>query len=168
MLNCKTILALAALATLGAATLAPTSASALGGHGFGNSGGGRVMGGGHGLGGGHINLGGGRIKVGGGNLIRPPIFVPHWPRRPGIHVRWPRPILWAHWHRPHYVIDEVVTERVVAPTTLVKTENCNCLTKEYLQDSSVMFKDLCTKEAAIATPEELKAQAQGAAQTQTR
>jgi hypothetical protein len=167
MLNRKTILTLAALATLGAATLAPTSASAIGGHGFGN-GGSRVMGGGHGLGGGgHINLGG-RGSLGSAGLIRPPIFVPHWPHRPGIFVRWPRPIFWAHWHRPHYLIDRVVTERVVAPTTLVKTENCNCLTKEYLQDGSVMFKDLCTKEAAIATPEEIKAQAQGASPTQTR
>jgi hypothetical protein len=162
MLNRKSILALAALATLGAAILAPTSASALGGRGFGNGGGGHVMNGGGG-GGGHINLGGGRGTIGSVGLIRPPIFVPHW-----RHHHWPRPILWTGWHRPHYVIDQVVNERVVAPTTLVKTENCNCLTKEYLPDGSVMFKDLCTKEAAIATPEELKAQAQGATPTQTR
>jgi hypothetical protein len=38
---------------------------------------------------------------------------------------------------------------------------CTCLTKTYLQDGSVLFKDVCTSEAAIATP--LKAQAQGVA-----
>ena len=38
---------------------------------------------------------------------------------------------------------------------------CNCLTKRYLQDGSVLFTDLCTKEQAMATPDELRAQAQG-------
>ena len=37
------------------------------------------------------------------------------------------------------------------------------LIKQYLDDGSVLFKDICTKEAALATPEELRAQAQGAA-----
>jgi hypothetical protein len=177
MLNRKIILALTALISLGAAVVPSTSAFALGGHGFGNAGGGGHSMGGHSMGG-HVNFGGGHgfgggngfggghIKVGGPNLIRPPIFVPHWPRRPGIFVRWPHPrptIWWTQWHRPHYTVDEVVTERVVAPTTLVQktTDNCNCLTKEYMQDGSVLFKDICTKEAAIATPDELRAQAQG-------
>jgi len=44
----------------------------------------------------------------------------------------------------------------------VVTAPCNCLTKQYLSDGSVLFKDLCTKEAAMATPDELKAQAQAA------
>jgi hypothetical protein len=30
------------------------------------------------------------------------------------------------------------------------TEPCNCLTKQYLPDGSILFKDLCTKEEAIA------------------
>jgi hypothetical protein len=29
--------------------------------------------------------------------------------------------------------------------------NCNCLTKQYLNDGSVLFQDICTREAAIAT-----------------
>ncbi len=49
-----------------------------------------------------------------------------------------------------------------ATSTPAVSANCNCLTKEYLEDGSVVFKDLCTKEAAMATPAELKAQAQGA------
>jgi hypothetical protein len=156
MLNRKIIFALTALASLGAAVLSSTSASALGGHGFGGGFSGRGMGGGHSIGGlGHVNLGGGHINF-------RPNFRPIRPRPP-IFVRWPRPgIWWTHWHRPHYLIDPVVTERVVGGTVaprMVQTDNCNCLTKEYLQDGSVMFKDLCTKEAAVATPDQLRAQA---------
>jgi hypothetical protein len=60
----------------------------------------------------------------------------------------------------------VVEGGAVAATQTVATgaaEPCNCLTKTYLQDGSVLFKDVCTKEAAIATPDELKAEAQGQA-----
>jgi hypothetical protein len=39
---------------------------------------------------------------------------------------------------------------------------CNCLTKRYLADGSVLFSDLCTKEQAMATPDDLRAQQQGA------
>jgi hypothetical protein len=54
---------------------------------------------------------------------------------------------------------------VVTATSPVAAEPCNCLTKQYLGDGSVLFKDICTKEAATATPDALKAQAQGAAPT---
>jgi hypothetical protein len=37
--------------------------------------------------------------------------------------------------------------------------NCTCLTKRYLDDGSVLFQDTCSKEAALATPAELKLQA---------
>ncbi len=43
----------------------------------------------------------------------------------------------------------------VATTT---TAPCNCLTKQYLDDGSVLFQDLCTKETALATPDQLRAQ----------
>jgi hypothetical protein len=56
----------------------------------------------------------------------------------------------------------VVTATSAAPTA---TEPCNCLTKQYLDDGSVLFRDICTKEAAMATPDQLRAQAQGAAPT---
>ncbi len=39
-------------------------------------------------------------------------------------------------------------------------EPCNCLTKQYLNDGSVLFRDVCSREAAIASPADLKAQAQ--------
>jgi hypothetical protein len=44
----------------------------------------------------------------------------------------------------------------VATTT--NTAPCNCLTKQYLNDGSVLFQDLCTKETALATPDQLRAQ----------
>jgi hypothetical protein len=69
------------------------------------------------------------------------------------------------WHQPHYGVVEYST--VSAPVasvpvaTATATAPCNCLTKRYLQDGSVLFTDLCTKEEAMATPAELQAQAQG-------
>jgi len=50
---------------------------------------------------------------------------------------------------------------VSAPVASEPTAPCTCLTKKYLDDGSVLFKDVCTKEAALATPDELRAQAQG-------
>lgn len=35
---------------------------------------------------------------------------------------------------------------------------CTCLTKTYLNDGSVKFTDVCTKETAVATPDDLRAQ----------
>ena len=56
---------------------------------------------------------------------------------------------------------------VQAPSTdtnVASGEPCNCLTKQYLQDGSVVFRDLCTHEAAMATQADLQAQ-QAAIQT---
>jgi hypothetical protein len=52
---------------------------------------------------------------------------------------------------------------IVNPAAVV-TQTCNCLTKQYLDDSSVLFNDICTKEAAMATPADLKAQKAAAVQ----
>jgi len=38
-----------------------------------------------------------------------------------------------------------------APTQPV-SQNCNCLTKSYMQDGSVVFTDVCTRETAMAAP----------------
>ena len=54
------------------------------------------------------------------------------------------------------------TEVAARPAVSTAEAPCNCLTKEYLQDGSVLFKDLCTKEAAVLTVEEMKAKHQGA------
>jgi hypothetical protein len=53
------------------------------------------------------------------------------------------------------------TEVAARPAVSTAEAPCNCLTKEYLQDGSVLFKDLCTKEAAVLTVEEMKAKQQG-------
>jgi hypothetical protein len=69
---------------------------------------------------------------------------------------------WHRDHRPWLVEDgtpRVSTAVTTAPTA--PTAPCTCLTKNYLTDGSVMFKDVCTKEAAVASPAELKAQMQG-------
>jgi hypothetical protein len=80
----------------------------------------------------------------------------------------PPPIVWWH-HHPHWGVVEyqagLPVGGVATPvaTDAVAAGPCNCLTKQYLDDGSVLFKDICTKEAALATPDELKAQAQGVA-----
>jgi hypothetical protein len=88
----------------------------------------------------------------------------HHHKHCGHHYVW-----WRHHHRPYWVapvVGETVVETApvaqTAYTAPVAKDNCNCLTKTYLEDGSVMFKDICTKEAAVATPDELKAQASGA------
>jgi len=92
----------------------------------------------------------------------------------------PPPIVWwwKHHHHPHWgVVDYGTVDGAVDATvgttvnTAVAPAPCNCLTKQYLDDGSVLFQDICTKEAALATPDELKAQAQGVApeaQTQSQ
>jgi hypothetical protein len=163
------LLALAAVATIGAAALAPTSASA--------------------------NLPMGVIVKPHpilGVVVHPPhpilgvvVHPPHpilgvvvHPPHPilGIVVHPPHPILgvvvhppmdpdpprvWWHHHRAPWLVEDGDTARVSTPVATVPTGPCNCLTKKYLEDGSVLFKDVCTKEAAMATPDELRAQMQG-------
>jgi hypothetical protein len=132
------ILALAAAATVAAAALATTSASAK-----------PIM----------------------GVIIKPPVSgVPVKPPIFGVVIHHPdhdddQPHFW--WHHDHrpWMVEESEPVRVstpVAPVTTVPTAPCTCLTKSYLTDGSVLFKDVCTKEAAVASPDELKAQMQGA------
>ena len=147
MLNRTTILILAA--AIGAASLVSSTAFAMGNQGVGN----------HGAG-----LSGKSGKV--GMLPKPGISPkpgivgkPKLPNpdigminKPGK-VTWPR---WPHWHRHHhrYWIPYPVIvgggTAAYAATTTVRSAPCNCLTKEYLPDGSVLFKDLCTKEAAVS------------------
>ena len=54
-----------------------------------------------------------------------------------------------------------------SPTTYSKptytyskpADNCTCLTKEYTEDGSVVFKDVCTKESAINSSSKKTAEA---------
>jgi hypothetical protein len=79
---------------------------------------------------------------------------------------------WYWWYgRPYYYGTEygtpVATGPVSGPAATGGVASgpsapCNCLTKRYLGDGSVLFTDLCTKEQAMAAPDELRAQQQGA------
>jgi protein TonB len=69
---------------------------------------------------------------------------------------------------PAPVVVEEVAHVVARPERVTAEAPCNCLTKQYQSDGSVLFRDVCTHEAAMATPDDLKAQAQAAAQAQTQ
>lgn len=183
MFTRKSFLALATVTTIAAAAFAPTSASA---RGFGGFGGGFHFGGG---GGGGFHFGGAQLggaRFGGarfaaaqrlGGLSR---FsgAPHLGgnRLQLAGNRWDHGMHHEHWrdfgwHRLHWgLIDDVAfvpgdpgDAPALAPATQASAANapCTCLTKRYLDDGSVLFTDTCTKEEALATPEELKAQAKG-------
>ena len=72
-----------------------------------------------------------------------------------------------HWHHKNYYPDTETTYEYESSPTYTYSEpsytyskptyayskpadNCNCLTKEYTEDGSVVFKDTCTKELAIS------------------
>jgi hypothetical protein len=76
-----------------------------------------------------------------------------------IHKPWPPHHNWCKWHYcgPNWVIGGgvgVVSTGVIASTPVAAAAPapgpCTCLTKTYLQDGSVLFKDVCTTESAIA------------------
>ena len=50
---------------------------------------------------------------------------------------------------------------------MVTTNRCTCLTKEYTPEGAVLFKDICTNEAAINPPARLPQQTGYAPQPQT-
>jgi hypothetical protein len=154
----NTALALAAIASIGAASvLASSSAEARGfGGGFARGGGG----GGIHLGGGFRGNLGGIRRIGGG-----PRFVGGHRGPPLVGGPRPRPWNWCHlthrcgphivrWHRPWiYGVGAVAaTTYAVAPTTVAAStpRPCTCLTKEYTPDNLVVFQDVCTKEVASA------------------
>ena len=161
------MLALAAIATLGAATFTSTPADAMRGFGGGGGfhGGGSFHGGGNFRGGGSFH-GGGAIKIGGPRVIgsanfhgpKHVVFPPwrrvvrppnwhwcHWNHRCGIHVRWLPPAI--------YTAPAAAAVTYAATTAVAPTYNrCTCLTKEYTPEGAVLFKDLCTNEAAINPP----------------
>jgi hypothetical protein len=136
------ILALAAVATVAAAALASTAASAN-----------PVMG---------VII----KKPVLGVPVKPPIFgVVIHPPITGVVIHHPdhdddEPHFW--WHRYHraWMVEQSTPMPVSTPTA--PAAPCSCLTKNYLTDGSVLFKDVCTKEAAMASPDELKEQVQGA------
>jgi len=141
----NTMLALAAIASLGLATLVTSTSSAdargFGGGGFSRGGmGGQVR---------MAHVGGPRMgglrHVGNRQIgIRRHVGHrhPHWCRWHGrchVHVRWHRPWLYA-----------APVAAVATYATAPVAPRCTCLTKEYTQDGLVIFQDTCTKELASA------------------
>ena len=148
MFNRTSIYALAAVAALGFTAVATSSASARGAGPVGMHG---PMG---------VSLRPNKPVVTGLIINRKPPMVtgiiinkPYWPHHH-----------WCKWHYcgPNWVVGAgvgVVATGVVASTPVAAAAPCTCLTKTYLQDGSVLFKDVCTTETAIATPDQLKASA---------
>ena len=134
MFTKSTLFALAGALTLGVAMLSPVSADA------------KVFGGGHGgsfhsggFKGGHISHAS-IIRRPGGHIGHTTII-----RRPGVYIR-------PHWHvgyRRHYWVAPVAAYAVARPAV---AGPCTCLTKEYTPEGAVLFKDVCTNEAAINPP----------------
>jgi hypothetical protein len=127
----KSLLALAAAASLGALALTSTEASAF-----------------HFGGGTHFTparFGGVHF---GGHFAFNRNFA--FLRRPG-HVWIPRHWRWHVWHRPYWVAPVIGTTYAATPS-YAATPTCNCLTKQYTQDGAVVFKDVCTNEMAMNPP----------------
>jgi hypothetical protein len=87
---------------------------------------------------------------------------------------------WNHWHNwrggPEIVVEGIPETTVVAApaqsapvrasapaaparasapvSQQLAAEPCNCLTKQNLPDGSLLFQDICTKESAIAAPQQ--------------
>ena len=133
MISKSSLLAIAAVAAFGLATFSVSEASARG-HG---GGGGMHSGGGMHIGHGGGGLRGGRGDGGGRHVGHRPHRHPHW------HVRYHRPI----WYPGVRTVGYTVARPVVT------TQGpCTCLSKEYTPDGRVLFKDVCTNEAAINPP----------------
>lgn len=144
----RSIFVLAALATLGAAALAPTGASA---HGFGGHIGGGIHVGGH-IGGIHVGGHIGGIHVGGVRVGVHGVWPGHpicgWGCNP--HPVWPR-----YGWRERVRVGGVVAgaPSVAVPTTVAApVAPANCLTKRELPDGSALFRDRCTQEQAESPP----------------
>ena len=132
----NSVLALAAIASIGAAALM-SSISSADARGFG---GGFSRSGGAGF---HGGMNRGFRQVGGRHFGGYRFHGRHnWHHRRHWHVRWHRP--WIYGVGSVGVAGLATTAYAAAPRP------CTCLTKEYTQDNVVVFKDLCTKETAAA------------------
>ena len=135
----STLLAFATVAALGTTMLTPTTADAAGFHG---SRGGHVRSIGHARPMGHFRPTSHVRHPGHGHLR---------PRHPGRH--W-HGHYWRHrhvWYAPRPVI-YAARPVVYGAAPVVTTNRCTCLTKEYTAEGAVLFKDICTNEAAINPP----------------
>ena len=90
----------------------------------------------------------------------PPVIV----AAPPVVVAAPPPVI----ARPQPVYAPRPMPAQASSADQASGEPCNCLTKQYQPDGSVLFRDLCTHEAAITTQADLQAQAAPQSQDQTQ
>jgi hypothetical protein len=78
------------------------------------------------------------------------IVIPPHPDHDHDHDDWG----WWHHHPSRWMVEGgyALPARTVPMATPSASGPCTCLTKTYLGDGRVEFADICTKEAAIATP----------------
>lgn len=87
-----------------------------------------------------------------------PVYIPHRPPCMGYRCSYPSPYpvyvppVVVTRPAPVYIPQPQVAVTPAAPAYVppAPAGNCNCLTKEYTQDGNVVFRDLCTNEAAAA------------------
>jgi len=85
--------------------------------------------------------------------IRRAAIVKLYPPHPK-HWNW----WWWHHHHHHWVwgapiiAGGVTYASTPSYSSAPSSNNCNCLTKQYTQDGAVVFKDLCTNEMAMNPP----------------
>jgi hypothetical protein len=131
------------------------SASSGGSTGGGSTGGGSTGGG---------STGGGGTSTSGPNISihMPPVVIPsqpvYYPQQP---VAGRQPV---YADRSQVAAAQPQQPMVQPAGANAAQEPAGCLTKQYLNDGSVLFKDICTMEAAIATEVQAKALAQAALQ----
>ena len=127
----STIVALAAIVSLGTFALSSSDASAFG----------RVVSGGSGArtsGGVHVasaRVGNVPNNVAFRRIVRvPPRWIPH-----------------RHWHvwRPYWIAPVIATGVATTYAAAPTWNRCTCLTKEYTPQGAVVFKDVCTNEMAM-------------------
>ncbi|HTV36600.1 MAG TPA: hypothetical protein VMF12_09215 [Xanthobacteraceae bacterium] len=147
----KTIITLAAAATVAVASLASSSSTYA-----------RSFGGGIARGNTGSHVGGAKIVRTTGSTLNPgkpgrtgilcALGKPCPPHHPGPPI-W----VWHHHHDHHWVfrggrwiIDDVAVESPVTLPAAVTPAPCTCLTKTYTPTGLVVFADVCTKESASA------------------
>ena len=143
------MLALAAVAAVGAAIVTTTTEAEarFGGGGFRGGGGGMSMRMAGPRIGGMRHIGVRHVGINRHIHLRRHVHIhrhPNWCRWHGrcrVHVRWHRP--WIYAAAPVAAVATYATAPVAAP-------RCTCLTKEYTPEGQVVFQDTCTKEVASA------------------
>ena len=151
MFTRKVLFALAAAVTLGLAALASSTDASARPHGGGmghHGGGGKGMGHGGHHGGRHGHHGG---RHGHGHNHRRHVHRHGCFWRHGSHGG-----RHCHWHPRRIILVRSVAATPIYPVvrSVAAPGPCTCLTKTYLPNGAVLFRDVCTNEAAVNPPQQ--------------